>query len=115
MTDSIFTKIIKREIPADILHEDGHCVAIRDIHPQAKAHFLVIPKKQIARLAAAGDEDHTLLGHLLQTARRVAEKQGLSADGYRVVINSGANAGETVPHLHLHVLGGERLKDQFGA
>ncbi|MDZ4744008.1 MAG: histidine triad nucleotide-binding protein [Verrucomicrobiota bacterium] len=115
MSDSIFTKIINREIPSPFIHEDDHCIAIKDLHPQALGHYLVIPKKQITRLAEATPEDHALLGHLLLSAQRVAKKEGLEEGGYRIVINSGPNAGETVPHLHVHILGGERLKDSFGA
>lgn len=115
MSETLFTKIIKREIPSTIIHEDDDCIAIADIHPQSKAHYLIIPKKQIARLAEASLDDQPLLGHLLLTAQKVAREQGLNEGGYRIVINSGPNAGETVPHLHVHVLGGERLQDSFGA
>jgi len=114
MSDSIFTKIIRREIPAEIVHEDDLCIAIKDIHPQAPGHFLVIPKKPVERLGATRDADQALLGHLLGVARQVAFQQGLAAGGYRVVINNGPHAGEVVPHLHLHVLGGARLTDNFG-
>ncbi|MCA9069534.1 MAG: histidine triad nucleotide-binding protein [Planctomycetaceae bacterium] len=105
---TIFKKIIDKEIPADIVHEDDHCLAFRDISPQAPTHILVIPKKEIESLAQAEDEDAALLGHLLITARKVAEQQGLS-NGYRTVLNCGADGGQSVDHLHVHVLGGRSL------
>lgn len=114
MSDTLFTKIIKREIPASIVHEDDQCVVIKDIHPQAPVHLLVIPKKVVPRLALAAADDQAILGHLLLTARKVAADAGLSESGFRIIINSGPNAGETVPHLHVHVLGGARLPDGFG-
>lgn len=105
---TIFKKIIDKEIPADIVHEDEHCLAFRDISPQAPTHILVIPKKEIESLAQAEDEDSALLGHLLITARKVAEQQGLT-NGYRTVLNCGADGGQSVDHLHVHVLGGRAL------
>ncbi|MGJ5629412.1 histidine triad nucleotide-binding protein [Nostoc sp. CALU 1950] len=107
-TETIFSKIISREIPADIVYEDNLSLAFKDIHPQAPVHILVIPKKPIAQLADAESEDHALLGHLLLTAKRVAEEAGLK-NGYRVVINTGDDGGQTVHHLHLHILGGRQL------
>lgn len=103
--DTLFGKIIRREIPADIVYEDDLALAFRDIHPQAPIHILVIPKKAIPKLADAQTEDQSLLGHLLLTAKTVAEQQGLKDDGYRVVINTGKDGGQTVYHLHLHILG----------
>ncbi len=105
---TLFSKIIDREIPARIEHEDDHCVVIHDINPQAPVHVLVIPKKPIARVGEAAEADQAVLGHLLLTAAKVAEKLKI-ADGFRVVINNGRDAGETVPHLHVHVLGGRSL------
>ena len=107
--DTLFSKIIRREIPADIVYEDDMALAFKDINPQAPVHILVIPKKPIPRLADASPEDHSLMGHLLLTAKRVAEQAGL-ANGYRVVINNGAEAGQTVFHLHLHILGGRQMQ-----
>lgn len=104
MSDTIFGKIINREIDADIIHEDDHCLAFRDINPQAPTHFLVIPKKPIPKLSDAGDEDRDLLGHLLLVASRVAEQEGL--EDFRLNVNNGAGASQTVFHLHVHVLGG---------
>jgi histidine triad (HIT) family protein len=106
---SIFTKIIAREIPAQIIHEDEQCLAFRDINPQAPIHFLVVPKQEIPRIGAAGAEDQALLGHLLLVARELAHKEGLAETGFRIVINNGPDGGETVPHLHVHVLGGRAL------
>ncbi len=107
--DTIFSKIIQREIPADIVYEDDMALAFKDINPQAPIHILVIPKKPIPKLADAVPEDHALMGHLLLTAKRIAEEQGLQ-NGYRVVINNGAEAGQTVFHLHLHILGGRQMQ-----
>jgi histidine triad (HIT) family protein len=107
-TETIFSKIIRREIPADIVYEDDLALAFRDVHPQAPVHILVIPKKAIAKLADAESGDHALMGHLLLTVKRVAELVGLT-DGYRVVINTGPDGGQTVYHLHLHILGGRQM------
>ncbi|MEH2349775.1 MAG: histidine triad nucleotide-binding protein [Nostoc sp.] len=106
--ETIFSKIIRREIPADIVYEDDLVLAFKDIHPQAPVHILVIPKKTIPTLADAESQDHALLGHLLLTAKRVAEVAELK-NGYRVVINTGDDGGQTVHHLHLHILGGRQL------
>jgi histidine triad (HIT) family protein len=105
---TLFEKIIDREIPAKIAHEDDRCIAIHDIQPQAPVHVLVIPKKLIARVAEAGDQDEALLGHLLLTARSLAKQLNLAA-GFRIVINNGPHGGESVPHLHVHLLGGRQL------
>ncbi|MEM7727484.1 MAG: histidine triad nucleotide-binding protein [Cyanobacteria bacterium P01_A01_bin.45] len=107
--DTIFGKIIRREIPADIVYEDEQALAFRDVSPQAPIHILVIPKKPIPKLADADSDDTQLLGHLLQTVKTIAEQEGLS-NGYRVVINSGNDGGQTVYHLHLHILGGRQMK-----
>ncbi|HEX4140410.1 MAG TPA: histidine triad nucleotide-binding protein [Candidatus Methylacidiphilales bacterium] len=102
---TIFEKIIAREIPARIIHEDAQCVAFHDVNPQAPVHFLVVPKKAIPRITQATPEDEPLLGHLIFVAQTVAKKEGLGDSGFRIVINSGRDGGETVPHLHVHVLG----------
>ncbi len=107
MSDTLFTKIINREIPADIVYEDDLCLAFRDINPQAPTHVLLIPKKPIPKLSEATPDDHALLGHLLIKVGAVAEQLGLS--GFRVVINNGEEAGQTVFHLHLHILGGRSM------
>ena len=108
MPKTIFQKIIDREIPATIEYEDEHCIVIRDIAPKAPVHLLVVPKKVIPRVADAADEDESILGHLLIIARDMAKKLGLS-NGFRVVINSGPDACESVPHLHVHLLGKRQM------
>jgi len=105
MTDTLFLKIIDREIPADIVYEDERCLAFRDINPKAPMHILVIPKKLIPRLADAESEDETLLGHLLTVASQVASEEGYG-DAFRLVINNGEAVGQSVFHLHLHILAG---------
>jgi histidine triad (HIT) family protein len=109
MADTVFAKILRKELPATFVHEDDRCVAIKDIHPKAPLHVLVIPRKAIGSLAEATPEDEALLGHCLVVARKVAEAAGCAA-AFRVVSNSGEGAGQTVPHLHFHVLGGKPLK-----
>jgi histidine triad (HIT) family protein len=104
MSETIFSKIIRKEIPADIVYEDDLVLAFRDVQPQAPVHILVIPKKPIESIATAAREDGALLGHLLLTIKRVAAQEGLE-QGYRVVINTGEDGGQTVFHLHLHLLG----------
>ena len=109
MSKNIFEKIIAREIPADIVYEDEMVLAFRDINPKAPTHVLIVPKKSLARLSEAGAEDEKLLGRLLLKAGEVARQLGLNKSGYRVVINNGRDGGETVPHLHCHILGGRGL------
>jgi len=105
---TLFQKIMDGEIPGEFLHQDELCVALRDIHPQAPTHILVIPRKPIPRIAQAEVVDQELLGHLLLTARSLAQKLNL-ANGFRIVINNGTDGGESVPHLHVHLLGGRSL------
>jgi histidine triad (HIT) family protein len=105
---TIFKRIIDREIPADIVYEDDQCLAFRDVAPQAPTHILVIPKREIPSLADAAATDAGLLGHLLDVVRRLAVDLKLT-DGYRVVINAGPDAGQSVDHLHVHLLAGRRL------
>lgn len=107
MTDTIFSKIIAREIPADIIYEDDLCLAFKDVNPQAPMHFLIIPKKPLVKLSESESGDQNLLGHLLLKVPEVVRQQGY--DDFRVVINNGADAGQTVFHLHIHVLGGRSL------
>ncbi|MGL4511622.1 MAG: histidine triad nucleotide-binding protein [Lacipirellulaceae bacterium] len=107
--ETLFTKIAKREIPAEILYEDDDCLAIRDIAPQAPTHVLVVPKRPIVSTEGAADDDALLLGKLLIAVRDVARQLGVAESGYRVVINCGPDGGQTVDHLHLHVLGGRPL------
>ncbi|MEA5535124.1 histidine triad nucleotide-binding protein [Crocosphaera sp. XPORK-15E] len=105
MTETIFSKIIRREIPANIIYEDDLALAFTDINPQAPIHILVIPKQPISKLEDTTETDQALLGHLLLTVNKIAKKVGLEK-GYRVVINNGEDGGQTVYHLHLHILGG---------
>ena len=104
MAETIFSKIIERSIPADIIYEDELSLAFRDVNPQAPTHFLVIPKKPIEKLSDANEDDQGLLGHLLLVANKVAAQEGLS--DFRLNVNNGAGASQTVFHLHIHVLGG---------
>lgn len=108
MAKTIFQRIIDREIPADVVYEDDRCLAFRDIHPQAPVHVLLIPKKAIRSWADIADDDASLLGHLALVLRDLAVKLEL-AEGYRVVCNSGTHGGQTVDHLHFHLLGGRHL------
>jgi len=109
MSKTLFEKIVAREIPAQIVFEDDLVLAIRDINPQAPTHLLIFPKQPVPRIAEAQGDDHKMLGHLLLKAAAVAEKEGLKKGGYRLVINNGPDGGETVPHLHCHILGGRHL------
>jgi histidine triad (HIT) family protein len=108
MPKTIFKRIIDREIPADIVYEDEHCLAFRDIKPEAPTHVLVIPKQEIANLDALTDADAALLSHLWSVIPKLARQLGL-ASGYRVVINNGPDGGQTVDHLHFHILGGRHM------
>jgi histidine triad (HIT) family protein len=108
MAKTIFKKIIDGEIPAKLIHDDEHCLAFHDISPQAPTHVLVIPKKEFASLADATVEDAALLGHICVVIKQLAEKLGLGG-GYRVVVNCGADGGQSVDHLHFHLLGGRKL------
>ena len=105
---TLFERIIAREIPAKIEHEDDHCIVIHDIDPQAPIHLLVVPKIVIPRITEARSEEQSILGHLLLTAASVAKKLNLEK-GFRIVINCGQDGGETVPHLHVHLIGGRPM------
>lgn len=106
---TIFSRIIDGEIPGTFVYQDEHLVAIRDINPAAPTHVLVIPRKPIPSLAQLEEEDAELAGRLLLAVRRIAEQEGLAERGYRVVINTGDEGGQTVPHLHVHIMGGKQL------
>jgi histidine triad (HIT) family protein len=106
---TLFTRIINREIPATFVHEDERCIAIRDINPQAPTHVLIIPRKPLVGVQEATDEDAALLGHLLLVGHQLAARLGVAAAGYRLVLNAGDDGGQTVPHLHVHLLGGRRM------
>jgi histidine triad (HIT) family protein len=108
MAETVFSKIINREIPADIVYEDDLCLAFKDINPQAPVHFLLIPKKPIAKLTDSTAEDHSLLGHLMIKAGQIAREQEID-DAFRLVVNNGAAAGQDVFHLHLHILAGRKF------
>ena len=105
--ETIFTKIINRQIPVDIVYEDEHCLAFKDISPQAPLHLLLIPKKPLAKLSEAKEEDKAILGHLMVVAPKIALQQGYSE--FRLVVNNGAAAGQAVFHLHLHILAGRNF------
>lgn len=108
-TDCLFCKIIAGEIPAELIHQDDLCVVIRDINPQAPTHALVIPRDHLESLDEASHKDEAMLGHLLRVGARVANDEGLSEGGYRTVVNTGAGVGQSVFHLHVHVLGGRPM------
>lgn len=110
MAETIFGKMVSGEIPVDTVYEDEHCIAINDINPQAPVHVLVIPKRAIEKLSDAQDSDQELLGHLMLAAGRVARQLGV-ADAFRLIVNNGAGAGQTVFHLHLHILAGSTLAE----
>lgn len=107
---SIFTKIINREIPSEFIYEDELCVVIKDIQPKAPTHVLLIPKEEIPRLVDANEEHKALLGHLMLTAGKIAEQLGVG-DAFRLIVNNGAGAGQTVFHLHLHILGNKEFSE----
>ncbi|HEV2178269.1 MAG TPA: histidine triad nucleotide-binding protein [Terriglobia bacterium] len=104
--DCLFCRIVEREVPATFVYEDPTVVAIEDIHPQAPVHLLVVPRRHMESLAEAKAEDEVLLGHLIAVAAQLARERGLDARGYRTVINTGAGAGQSVFHLHVHLMGG---------
>lgn len=106
---TIFTQIINREIPADIVYEDEFCLAFRDINPQAPVHVLLIPKKEIVSMATVETEDQAVLGYLMVKASEIASMLGLSEGGYRLVVNTNLDAGQSVFHLHMHILGGRKF------
>ena len=106
---TLFERLIARELPADIAYEDEEFFAFHDIHPQAPVHVLIVPKRAIARIGEATEADAGLLGRLLLTGQRLAGTLGVADSGYRLVLNNGRDAGESVPHLHLHLLGGRPL------
>jgi histidine triad (HIT) family protein len=106
---TLFQKIAAGDIPAKFVHHDDVCIAFHDVNPQAPVHVLVVPREPIARIAQARSSDQALLGHLLLTAAKVASELGLTESGFRIVINNGKDGGESVPHLHVHVLGGRQM------
>jgi len=111
---TLFEKIRDEEIPAEIVHRDDHCIAFKDIAPLAPTHLLIVPNKPIPRIAETTPEDASLIGHMVLTATELARKEGIDSSGYRLVINNGPDGGEAVPHLHLHLMGGQELKVPIG-
>lgn len=110
MSDTLFTKIVKREIPADIVYETDNVLAFRDINPQAPVHVLIIPKKEIESVRQMNGTEHgKLLGEMIDAANEIAKQEGIYEEGFRLVFNSGAKAGQTVFHLHMHLLGGREM------
>jgi histidine triad (HIT) family protein len=109
MSKTLFEKIIDREIPSTIVYEDALCVAFRDVNPQAPTHILLVPRKPIPRLCDAGADDQALLGHLMLKANEIAAAEGYG-EAYRLIVNNGAAAGQSVFHLHLHIVAGRPLK-----
>lgn len=108
--DTIFGKIIRREIPADIVHEDDHVIAFKDVNPQAPVHLLIIPKnEEIPTLNDAGADHQSLLGHMMLTASQLAAQHGVAESGYRLIMNCNKEGGQTVYHLHLHLVGGRQM------
>lgn len=114
MGNSVFARIIRRDLPATFLHEDDQCIAIEDINPQAPVHFLVIPKKEIRTMKETTDDDEQLLGRCMIVAKKVAAQKGLDENGYRVVINTGPHGCQSVYHIHLHAMGGRQMKLSLG-
>jgi len=111
MSDTIFGKIVSGEIPSEFIYEDDHCIAIHDVNPQAAVHVLLIPKKGIPRLVDAQADDQELLGHLMLAVGKVAEQLGVE-DAFRLIVNNGSGAGQTVFHLHLHIIAGKVFSEQ---
>jgi histidine triad (HIT) family protein len=112
--ECIFCRIVAGEIPADIVYQDKELVAFRDIHPQAPKHILIIPISHIASMTELTGNQQALMGRLILLAKELAEKEGISASGYRLSVSSGADGGQLVPHLHFHLLGGRKLDDMLG-
>ena len=112
--ECIFCQIVAGKIPGEILYQDEEVIAFRDINPQAPTHLLVIPKKHIVSLADLSEDESPLMGHMVSTANQLAIREGVAESGYRLVINSGKQGGQLVPHLHLHLLGGRQLSGRLG-
>ena len=109
MTDCLFCRIEKKEIPSRIIHEDDQAIAFEDVNPQAPTHILIIPRRHIASVSEITDQDSEMMGHLALVARRIAQDRGIAAQGYRLVVNAGPAGGQAVYHLHLHLLGGRQM------
>ena len=114
MDDCIFCKIVSGEFNSDRVFQDDQVTAFRDIHPAAPTHILIVPNKHISGISEMNPEDEALVGHLFSVAKNLAEAEGIASTGYRLIINNGADAGQVVPHLHLHLLGGHRMHHPMG-
>jgi histidine triad (HIT) family protein len=115
MTDScVFCKILSKEVKAEIVYHDDQVTAFRDIHPVAPTHILIVPNKHIESVATLEVEEEQLMGHLFTVARKLAEEEGISRGGYRLITNTGTNGGQTVYHLHVHLIGGQRMRYPMG-
>ena len=115
MTDScVFCKIVSNEARAEIVHRDEQVTAFRDVHPVAPTHILLVPNRHIESVGTLEEEDEQLMGHLFRVARKLAEEAGISDGGYRLITNTGANGGQTVFHLHVHLIGGQRMRYPMG-
>ena len=112
--DCIFCQIVAGKIPSQTLYQDEEIIAFRDINPLAPTHLLIIPKRHIPSLTHLSEAESPIIGHMVNIANQLAEREGISQSGYRLVINCGEEAGQIVPHIHLHLLGGRRLTDNFG-
>lgn len=111
--DCIFCRIVAGELPGDVLYQDDEVMAFRDINPLAPTHVLIIPKRHINSLADLKDDDTQIIGHMAGVANKLARQEGVAGKGYRLVVSSGADGGQVVPHLHMHLLGGRRLSDRL--
>lgn len=114
LEECLFCRIISREIPSDVVYQDDEFLAFKDIHPQAPTHILIIPKTHFDSLVEISDQQEKLMGRLVIIAKKLAEKEGLAKNGYRLVLNCGAEGGQVVPHLHLHLIGGRKLNGKIG-
>jgi len=114
MTDCIFCKIVDNDIKADIVYQDNQATAFRDINPAAPTHILIVPNQHIESVNTLGAEDERLIGHLFRVARQLAAQEGIAESGYRMITNTGAHGGQTVPHLHIHLIGGQPMKHPMG-
>jgi len=112
--DCIFCQIVAGKVPSEILHQDEKVIAFRDIQPVAPTHLIIIPKKHILSLAHLSEAESPLIGHMVNVANQLAKREGIAEGGYRLVINSGEQGGQLVPHLHMHLLGGKKLSDELG-
>ncbi len=112
--DCVFCRIISGNIPSDMIYKDEKVVAFRDVHPIAPVHILIVPRRHIAGVGDLAQEDAGLVGHMVLIARRLAEQEQIAESGYRLVVNSGADGGQAVMHLHLHLIGGRKLDDSLG-